>query len=350
MRPSPGAAQWEIPAIESPGDLSKWLGIAPDKLRWFADLKGLTAKVGAPRLNHYHYRVLAKAHNHLRLIEAPKPELKQLQRKILAGILEKIPIHPAAHGFVRGRSIKTFVHPHAGKRVILRMDLQDFFPSLTGTRIQAMFRAFGYPESAADLLGGICTNAAPRGLWIAQQLQVDSARMREARDLYSRPHLPQGAPTSPALANLSMYRVDCRLSGLADSVGGVYTRYADDLAFSGDETFERVVDRFSTHVAAILMEEGFQVHFRKTRVMRKGVRQHLAGLIVNRHENLARRDFDVLKAMLTNCVRFGPESQNRDGLPHLRSHVEGRLAFAESINPQKAARLRRIFNRIRWEE
>jgi hypothetical protein len=131
-------------------------------------------------------------------------------------------------------------------------------------------------------------------------------------------------------------------------VGANYTRYADDLAFSGDETFERGIERFSTHVAAILMEEGFRVHFRKTRVMRRSVRQHLAGLVTNQHLNVMRADFDKLKAILTNCERLGPQSQNRDGNPDFRGHLEGRLGFAEMVNPSKGQRLRKIFAQIHW--
>src|SRR5260370_32283047 len=182
-------------------------------------------------------------------------------------------------------------------------------------------------------MGGICTNAVPRGAWREPALDADPTQLREARVLYSRPHLPQGAPTSPALANLWGYRVECRLAGLAKSVGAEYTRYADDLAFSGGEAFERCVERFSTHVAAILHEEGFTVHHRKTRIMRQGVRQHLAGLVVNRRVNTIRADFDLLKATLTNCVRHGPESQNREAHPRFRSHLDGRVGFVETINP-----------------
>jgi RNA-directed DNA polymerase len=177
---------------------------------------------------------------------------------------------------------------------------------------------------------------------------VDPRQLWEVRALYARPHLPQGAPTSPALANLCAYRVDCRLAGLAKSAGAQYTRYADDLAFSGDEEFERRVERFSTHAAAILHEEGFNVHHRKTRIMRQGVRQHLAGLVANRRVNVIRTDFDRLKATLTNCGRLGPENQNRDGHANFRSHLQGRVAFVESINPAKGKRLRTIFDRIHW--
>ena len=103
------------------------------------------------------------------------------------------------------------------------------------------------------------------------------------------------------------------------------------------------------HVAAVLLEEGFRVNHSKTRVMRQGVRQHLAGLVTNQKMNVVRHDFDRLKAVLTNCVRYGPESQNREQLPHFRAHLEGRVSFIEMVNPAKGRRLREILRRIRWE-
>jgi RNA-directed DNA polymerase len=348
MQPVAAARAWAVPAIETVGDLAVWLQLDPGQLDWFADLAGLAHQNNRPRLDHYHYRLLTKRYGNIRLIEAPKPRLKELQRQILSRILDKIPPHPAAHGFIKGRSIKTFVAPHVGQRVVLRMDLRDFFPSIRARRIHALFRTMGYPEAVADRLGGICTNVAPGGVWREPPLDVDPIRWRETRALYSRPHLPQGAPASPALANLCAYRVDRRLTGLAESAGAVYTRYADDLAFSGEEAFDRGVARFSTHVAAILHEEGFTVHHRKTRIMRQGVRQHLAGVVANQRMNVMRPDFDLLKATLTNCVRLGPESQNREAHPLFRSHLDGRVAFVEMINPAKGQRLRRIFERIRW--
>src|SRR5580700_10084659 len=349
MQPVGAASTWDIPTIESVGALADWLGITVGELEWFADIKGLAYKRPGPKLAHYHYRILAKDASHIRLIEAPKPRLKAIHRRILTGILEKIPAHPAVHGFLKGRSIKTFVAPHVGQRVVLRMDLQDFFPWLSGARIQALFRTIGYPEAVADLLGGICTNAAPRHLWKEVASNADPRRLYETRALYSRPHLPQGAPTSPALANICCYRVDCRLSGLSKAVGATYTRYADDLAFSGREAVGRQIERFSIHVAAILMEEGFSVHHRKTRIMRQGVRQYLAGIVANRHLNVIRADFDRLKATLTNCVRLGPGTQNRANHHQFRSHLQGRVGFVEMINPAKGKRLRSIYERIQWE-
>jgi RNA-directed DNA polymerase len=336
--PKMRAVGWAVPVIESPGDLADWLALTPGELDWFADLKALGYKRSQPKLRHYHYRVLDKGAGAIRLIESPKPRLKWIQQRILGGIWDKIPSHPAAHGFVKGRSVKTFVSPHVGQRVVLRMDLRDFFPSIGGARIQTVFRTLGYPEPVADLLGGLATNAVPR----------DVLRDVWKNPMYTRPHLPQGAPTSPALANMCLYRADCRLHGLAESAGARYTRYADDLAFSGGEDFDRRVARFAAHVAAILHEEGFAVHHRKTRIMRQGVRQHLAGVVVNRRLNIWRADLDRLKATLTNCVRHGSASQNRDGHGDFRAHLEGRVSYVESINPEKGAKLREILRRIEW--
>jgi RNA-directed DNA polymerase len=348
MRPVPSAAAWDIPPIESVFALAAWSELPVNDLLWLADLKGLGSKSGSARLDHYHYRALTKSSGQIRLIEIPKPRLKKIQRQILTCILEKVPAHPVAHGFVKGRSIKTFASPHTGRRVVLRMDLQDFFPTFPAARIAAFFRTAGYPNSIAELLAGLCTNVAPRTMWKKLRPNLRPEHFREARDLYAKPHLPQGAPTSPALANICAYRVDCRLSRLAETVGAIYTRYADDLVFSGDERFERRVDRFSTHVAAILQEEGFRVNFRKTRVMHRGVRQHLAGIVVNDHVNVLRPDFERLKAILTNCVRQGPLRQNRDAHADFRSHLQGRVAFVEMMNPARGERLRGLFNQIRW--
>jgi RNA-directed DNA polymerase len=346
--PVAAAYDWNLPRIESTAELATWLNLSASELDWYADLKGINPKQRDPRLMHYHLTLLTKESKKIRLIEAPKQHLRHIQRRILAHILDRVPAHPAAHGFVKGRSIQTFAAPHVGRAVVLRMDLEDFFPSFSARRIQAFFRTIGYPEPVADLLGGLCTNAVPFHSLKDPALHASSEAVNDARLLYSRPHLPQGAPTSPALANLCSYRLDCRLRGLAKSVGAVYTRYADDLAFSGDRDFAARAERCSTSVAAILLETGFRVNHRKTRLMRQGVRQYLAGLVINERPNFPRDEFDRLKAILTNCIRHGWQNQNRTGHADFRSHLAGRVGFVESVNAVKGARLRKLFEQIRW--
>jgi RNA-directed DNA polymerase len=327
MQPVDPAKLWAIASIRSQGELAEWLGLAVGDLDWFANLE--RRNTPESKLDHYHYRALAKKSGGIRLVEAPKPRLKEIQRRILAEILNAVPVHPAVHGFVRGRSAKTFVSPHTGHEVVLRLDLEDFFPSISLARLQAMFRTMGYPETVANLLGGICSNRAPKRFGI-----------------YARPHLPQGAPTSPALANICAYWMDRRLHGLARAAGGTYTRYADDLAFSGNGDFVRRANRFLVHVAAVAMEEGFRVNHRKTRLMRQGVRQHLAGLCLNQKPNWTREDYDRLKATLTNCLRFGLESQNREQHPKFWEHLSGRVSALEHVNPDRGSKLRHLLERI----
>ncbi len=348
MRPVGAAQRWDLPVIETIGDLAQFFSVSATELEWFADLKGLCHKLDKPKLQHYHYRVMSKRSGGVRLIESPKRQLKEMQRRILSSILDPIPAHQSVHGFVQGRSIVTFAAPHADKHVVLRIDLENFFPASPAASVSATFRTFGYPEPVADRLGGICSNAVARSVWNERPLEINADLWREARILYGRPHLPQGAPTSPALANVTAFHLDCRLSGLARSAGAVYTRYADDLAFSGGEEFSRVVERFSAHAAAVALEEGFGVNHHKTRIMRQGARQSLAGIVVNKQVNLRRRDFEILEATLTNCVRLGPESQNRQALPDFRAHLEGRIGFAEMVNREKSQRLRGIFNAIQF--
>lgn len=349
MQPVAAAKNWEIPAIRDVGGLAEWLGISVANLEWFADLGQYEFKQAeASKRQHYDYQFRLKASGAYRLIEAPKPRLKELQRQMLAWLLDRVPAHPAAHGFVRGRSIRTFAEPHIGQDAVLRIDLKEFFPSIRAARVQALFRTMGYPEPVADLLGGICTASVPRYALREMRLALPAAQFQEFKTMYRRRHLPQGAPTSPSLANLCAYRMDCRLAGLAEAAEARYTRYADDLAFSGGGEFARGAERFALHVAAIALEEGFSVNHRKTRMMRQGVRQHLAGLVVNEKVNVDRRYVDELKAILHNCVRFGPESQVREFRGSFREHLLGRIGFVEMVRPEKGARLRRIFEEIRW--
>ncbi len=348
MCPIDQAVGWEVPQIVTAAELAEWFGVSPSELQWFADVKRFQKRQNCAPIRHYHYRALSKRFGQIRLIEAPKPRLKAIQRQILESILDQVPAHDAANGFRKGGSIRTFAEPHVDQQVVVKIDLQDFFPTISAGRVHAIFRTIGYPDRVADLLTGLCVNSVPWHAWDKRRFSVTDQCARQAVWRYAKPHLPQGAPTSPALANLCAYRLDCRLTGLAMSVDATYSRYADDLAISGGENLSRVARRFQIHVCATAMEEGFRVNHRKTRIMRQGVRQQIAGLVVNKRINLSRADRDALKATLTNCVRFGPDSQNRNAHADFRSHLHGKIAFVESINPQWGAKLRKLFDRIDW--
>ncbi len=342
------AASWDVPLLAGEGDLCRWLEATPEQMAWLADVHGRERTHRNEKLRQYVYRWIPKRAGGSRLLEIPKARLKQLQRRILADILTGIPPHPNAHGFVKSRGIKDFVAPHSQQEIVMRMDLQDFFLSIPSARIFAVFRSLGYSEAVARLLTGLCTNSVPTDVLRRPGAGAPLSGPREMR--FRTPHLPQGAPTSPGLANLCAYRMDVRLTALAGRFGWFYTRYADDLLFSGPVLGKGLLRQFQIWVGAIAIEENLAVNMRKTRIMRRGIRQHAAGLVLNTRPNIPRTEYDQLKAILHNCVKHGSASQNRSGHPNFRAHLLGRLSYVSYMNQRRGARLREVFDGIKWNE
>jgi len=338
----PALRERQLPLLRTPEDIAAWLKLKLSRLAWLVHhFSGGRAE--SPQKSHYAYRWLQKAKGGWRLIEAPKSTLKQAQRKILAEILEHLPLHPAAHGFHAGRSIVTNARPHVGQFIVFKCDLQNFYPSVGFSRVVAIFRSVGYCREAAIWLARLTTTALPGN---ASFPANDTSAMLP----YLRRHLPQGAPTSPALANLSAYRLDLRLAGLAKSFGANYTRYADDLTFSGDERFAHSLRTFIPLVRQICRQERFQLHPRKKKILRNHQRQSVAGVVVNTRTNISRQTYDDLKATLTNCLRHGPTSQNREQHPNFPAHLQGRIAHVLQLNRVRGERLRALYAKIDWKK
>jgi len=344
--PSPPFVDLKIPAIETSGDLAKWLDVSIAHLDWLADIRRRHVLAEAPALRHYSYTVLKKSSGRPRLVEAPKSSLKRVQRKILRDILDCVPANDRAHGFVKGRSCLSSASVHGGETCVMAMDIRNFFHAVTGHRIRMLFRSLGYPYRVADLLTGLCTTATPVSVF--REIPGAGGFEWTERKLRSQPHLAQGAPTSPPLANLCAWRLDQRLAGLAARYDANYTRYADDLAFSGDAGFAKRVRTFQRAVAAIVRDEGFSIHPDKTRIMQAHMRQTLTGIVVNEHANIARPEYERLKAILHNCSRHGASGQNREGHGDFRRHLDGRVNWVENVNPARGAKLRALFEEIAW--
>jgi RNA-directed DNA polymerase len=344
--PSPRFAELDVPRITTLGDLALWLRLPVEQLDWFVDDMRQHGKTAIPILQHYSYAFVAKASGPPRLIEAPKPRLKTMQRRILHGILDKLPAHDAAHGFVAGRSCLTSAAVHASEAVLITVDLKDFFTTTRLSRVHAMFRALGYPWSVARALTAICSTMTPEVVF--QRLPRERRHDWRTRRRFAAAHLPQGAPTSPTLANLAAWQLDARLAGFARSNGATYARYADDLAFSGDAAFADKADWFVRVLGNIAADEGYALNPAKTRIMRANGCQRITGLVVNEHINVGRADFDQLKATLHNCAKLGPKGQNLGGHRNFRAHLDGRVGWVESVNPARGAKLRKIYAAIRW--
>lgn len=268
------ARDHDLLGLETPDDLARALGFTISRLRW------LTYHREVDSGSHYHRWTIPKRDGSARMITSPKKVLKAAQRWALRHVFDKLPVHGAAHGFLNARSIVTNARVHAGADVVVKIDVKDFFPTITFRRVRGLLRKAGLSEGVATLLGLLSTEA-PRDLveHRGKVLHVASGPRS----------LPQGAPTSPAITNAICRRLDRRMSGLARLLGMRYTRYADDLTFSfkhGDgkpgEGYRAPVGVLLRGAGAILRSEGFQLHAKRTRVLRAGSRQAITGLIVNR--------------------------------------------------------------------
>ncbi|MCU1488651.1 MAG: Retron-type RNA-directed polymerase, partial [Acidimicrobiaceae bacterium] len=254
---------FDVVPLNTVSDLRALLGLSVTDLEWFADVRSLERRSNEEPLRHYRYRWSLKRTGGVRLIEEPKAQLKHFQRVLSREIISRIPVHDAAHGFRPGHSAVTYAAPHAGRALVIHLDLEDFFPSIAPGRVFGIFRCCGYPESVAHMLTGLVTSATPiKVLSTAprpRSADLLPAFRRLGRYLV-RPHLPQGAPSSPAIANLVAFTLDRRLSGLADSLGLHNSRYADDLAFSSTAHSSR---REEAHildmVGTITAKEGLRI-------------------------------------------------------------------------------------------
>jgi hypothetical protein len=317
------AAENELPAIDTPQHLAEALGLTVRDLRWLAYHRDAATRI------HYYRFTIPKRDGTPRPIWAPMKKLKAAQRWILRNIVERLQVHGAAHGFLAARSILTNAQIHRGAALVVKMDVREFFPTVTLRRVKGIFRKAGYRDGIATLLALICTEA-PREI-------VEHAGQTFYVALGPR-CLPQGAPTSPALTNTLCRRLDRRLAALAAKLGWRYTRYADDLTFSLPDGHKGppLLGKLLGCVSRIVEAEGFKVHPRKTRVARKGGRQKVTGLVVN-GEGPPRvsRDFKRrVRAAIHNLTQGKPL---HDG--ETPAKLKGYVAFIHMADPKLGAKL-----------
>lgn len=321
-----------LPVLATPADVAQALGITVSRLRWLAFHTDAAARTHYVRFN------VPKKSGGVRELSAPHRELAAAQRWILQNVLQRVPIHPAAHGFVRGRSIRSNAVPHVGQQVLVNLDLKDFFPTITFHRTCGAFQELGYSPAVATVFALLCTESPRRTVEYASKVLHVATGPRA---------LPQGACTSPAISNLISRRLDSRLTGLTRKLGWQYTRYADDLSFSAPASSDpdKQVGYLLARLRHIVRDEGFVVNESKTRVQKPHSAMTVTGIVVNQRPGIRRRDVRRLRAILHNANKHGLASQNRDHDPMFETRIRGQLAFVHMINPEQAAPLLSAFNR-----
>ncbi len=263
----------------------------------------------------YREHQIPKRSGGMRTIHAPEPKLKELQRLILKRVLGRLPVHPAVTGFERGQSIATNAARHAGHPVILRLDIKDFFNSTSAKRVEAYFKKIGWDKESSQLLTRLTTHKGG---------------------------LPQGAPTSPRLANLVNFKMDRRVAAMTEKLSSVntrrlqpipsasgmiatYTRYADDLTISFSVDCGVLVRELIEGIQRIVKNEGYELHFKKKLSIRRShQRQIVTGLVVNRGVNLPRETRRRLRAVAHHLKTGKPATMTEQQLAGWRA-LEGMI-------------------------
>jgi RNA-directed DNA polymerase len=315
--------QHRLPILHDAHDLAVAMGITIGQLRFLSFSRSVAT------ISHYVRFQIPKKTGGVRDISAPLPRLKQAQQWILDNILDQVVLHPTAHGFRRGRSIVTNAQPHVGALVVINLDLQNFFPSISYRRVKGIFCCLGYSEAIATILGLICTEPD------ITEVELDGKSYYIAQ---TDRHLPQGAPSSPALTNLLCRRLDRRLEGLASDRGFVYTRYADDLTFSTTNSEKmREIGNILKGTQGIVAHEGLMIHPDKTRVLRQSQQQEVTGVVVNQKLNVDRSTLKRFRATLYQIEKDGLAGKQWGQGADLLQSIQGFAHYIAMVNPSKGS-------------
>lgn len=264
-----------------------------------------TSVVNSPE-NHYRSFEIKKRSGGFREILAPYPALLEMQNWIYNNILKKVSVSPYSHGFTRKKSIITNAKIHLKQKELLKLDLKDFFPSININRIIFVFKSLGYTNQVAFYLASLCC--------------------------YEQ-HLPQGAPTSPYLSNIIAKQLDKRLISLSKKYNLRYTRYADDLTFSGDSIPTKLID----YIQYIVNDEGFTINSQKTRLYRGGGKRIVTGISVQGEELKLPKDYRrSLRQELHFIMKYGYESHIKKKKIRKINYLDvliGKVNFWLSVEP-----------------
>ena len=288
-----------------------------------------------------------------RTICVPAPGLMRVQRWIAQNILNPIEPHAASYAFAPKRDLVGAAKHHVEAKWLVKMDVRHFFESIPEHRVYRVFRSLGYGALLSFQLARLCTR-------LPHHKSGPSPRGRGHPGLpyrrHEQGHLPQGAPTSPMLANLVMWPLDCRIERIAGHAGWTYTRYADDLAFSRRDASSRGdAMHLTKRIEHELVQFGLTSNRQKTAITPPGARKLLLGVLIDRerpHLTRAFRNNIETHLYALASPRIGPaHHKQRRGFTStigMRRHIEGLIAFAHQVDRAYGARLYAKFNAIDW--
>lgn len=276
---------------------------------------------GSEREFSYKVFYIPKKSGGFRKIESPSQELELIQKWIKIHILEKFNTSNSAKGFKKGLSIVDNAKCHCNKKYVLNMDVQNFFPSIKYSKIFKLFNYIGYNKEVCHLLTQLCTNG--------------------------NNVLPQGAPTSPIISNLVNIRLDKRLYCFAKSIGGDYTRYADDITISSNINLDKYVEVLKE----ILKDEGYTINNKKTRIKNSGQKQEVTGLTVNRKVAVDKK----IKKELDQAIFFIKRVGLLDHMKRIncdrakyKEHLFGLAYFVKMVEPNIGVKYLKELNSLSW--
>lgn len=276
---------------------------------------------GIKQIESYKTFFIPKKSGGTRKIEAPNDELKAIQLWIKENILDKFSVSQYAKGFVKGVSIYDNALQHTKKELVINIDLKDFFPSIGYNEVYKVFKYIGYTESVSKLLTNLCTN--PYNV------------------------LPQGSPASPVLSNLVSLKLDKRLGCLAKKIGADYTRYADDITFSGKKSIKKYIEV----IKKIISEEGYTINEEKFRLQYYYQRQEVTGLVVNNGVTVPERYIKELENAIYYCKKYGVV----DHMKHIdcekgfyKEHLYGLAYFVKMVDTKKGTNYLKQLDEIKW--
>lgn len=325
-----------LPAFNDVETLAAAMGIT------ISELKFLSYHRKVATTTHYKRFLVAKKSGGHRVISAPMPRLKKIQHWVLQHILNKVTLHDAANGFVLNRSILTNAAQHIDKAIVVNIDLKDFFPTITYKRVKGLFCKLGYSEKIATILALLCTEPA------SEEMELDGKNYYVAS---GERFLPQGAPTSPAITNIICYKLDCRFTAIAAKMNINYTRYADDLSFSindKSDTGNKLIQQLLWRVKAVVKEEGFTIHPDKVKIMAKGTRQEVTGIVVNKKPGINRKTLHRFRALIQQIEKTGLAGKRWKGGDNIVAEMIGYANFIMQVKPEQGIKLKQklqtVFN------